>query len=124
MPCRNSYQVQNKLGEGGFGAVYQVSRKDSEKKFAAKIIKDKKRGREEVNILERLENEFILRLVDIIKQQTLQSEQLDLSRPLKTRKILSLSPSFLRAENCLRKLWKKENCWSQIVVFTSAKCVR
>ena len=62
MLSRNNYQIQNKLGEGGFGAVYQVSRKDSEKKFAAKIIKDKKKGREEVNILERLENEFILRL--------------------------------------------------------------
>ena len=59
--CRNNYQVKNKLGEGGFGAVYQVSRKDLDKKFAAKIIKDKKKGREEVNILKRLENEFILR---------------------------------------------------------------
>ena len=65
--CRNNYQVENKLGEGGFGAVYQVSRKDSEKKFAAKIIKDKKKGKEEINILKRLENDFILRLYNILQ---------------------------------------------------------
>ena len=65
--CRNNYQVENKLGEGGFGAVYQVSRKDSEKKFAAKIIKDKKKGKEEINILKRLENDFILRLYNLLQ---------------------------------------------------------
>ena len=65
---KEEYEVQQKLGQGGFGKVFLVCRRDGDETFAAKCIKtrgrrDKEKARGEVAMLETLENEFIIKFV-------------------------------------------------------------
>lgn len=62
------YQVERKVGQGGFGKVYLVRRAGDQEAFAAKCVrarsrKDKERARGEVEMLQGLDNQFIMRLV-------------------------------------------------------------
>ena len=60
--CRSKYESdRNKLGEGGFGFVHKVIEKSTGRVFAAKFIKDKKKGRVEACFLAELKNDNILR---------------------------------------------------------------
>ena len=59
---RSKYESdRNKLGEGGFGFVHKVTEKSTGRVFAAKFIKDKKKGKEEACFLAKLQNDNILR---------------------------------------------------------------
>ena len=53
--------ASSKLGEGGFGTVYLATLRGSGEVRVAKWVKDKRKAREEVDILSRLDNEFIIR---------------------------------------------------------------
>jgi hypothetical protein len=68
-----AYRLEKEIGRGGMGAVYQASRADSEfdKRVAIKLIRDGwenahaiRRFRHERQILARLENPYIARLID------------------------------------------------------------
>ena len=65
---KEEYEVHQKLGQGGFAKVFLVRRRDGDETFAAKCIRtrgwrEKERAREEVAMLEMLENKFIIKFV-------------------------------------------------------------
>ena len=68
-----AYRLEREIGQGGMGAVYLATRADSEfdKRVAIKLIRDGaasdsaiRRFRNERQILARLENAYIARLID------------------------------------------------------------
>src|SRR5690348_2834820 len=68
-----AYRIEQEIGQGGMGAVYLATRADSEfdKRVAIKLIRDGaanefaiRRFRNERQILARLENAYIARLID------------------------------------------------------------
>ena len=66
---RKIYEVVNKIGEGGFGKVFSVKKKENNEIFAAKCIRtrtrrDKIRPKEEIMLLKSLHNDFIIKFVD------------------------------------------------------------
>ena len=59
---RTRYDVKTaKLGEGGFSSVFLATERESDQDCVAKIVKDKAKAEEEVRIVARLNNEFIIR---------------------------------------------------------------
>ena len=65
---RAEYTVERKVGQGGFGKVYLVRRVGDQEPFAAKCVRarsrrDKEKARREVEMLQGLDNQFIMRLV-------------------------------------------------------------
>ena len=66
---REKYEVGEKIGEGGFGKVFSVKKKEGEDKFAAKFMrtrtrKDKMKPKQEIQLLRTLHNNFIINFVD------------------------------------------------------------
>lgn len=56
---KNVFLVQEKLGQGGFAAVYRVTHQDSSKSYAVKVIpKDQSSSTKGKTILEKLKNEI------------------------------------------------------------------
>jgi len=72
---REKYETLEKIGEGGFGKVFSVNRKETKDKFAAKFMKtrsnkDKIKPRQEIALLKTLHNNFIINYVDAFEGPT------------------------------------------------------
>ncbi len=60
------YEIQNEIGEGGFGRVFKVLRISDQKNFAAKLLMNPP-SRNDVNearMMNGLDNEFLLKTED------------------------------------------------------------
>ena len=71
---QEKYVIKDKIGQGGYGKIYIVKRKDNKKKYALKVLseeknseKNKKEFEYEIEILKKLyklNNSYVLKLYD------------------------------------------------------------
>lgn len=67
----NNYEQMKKLGQGSFGVVYKVRRRDTNKVYVLKQIDTKQMSRQqraesqkEAAIMERLSHKYIVRMIE------------------------------------------------------------
>ena len=66
---KENFKVLKEIGEGGFGKVSSVRKKETGEKFAAKFIRidsdtDKKETQKEIGLLKTMNNDFVIKFVD------------------------------------------------------------
>ena len=64
----DTYDVVEKIGEGGFGTVFSVQSKEAGELFAAKCIKarlseEKLKSMQEISLLKELNNDYIIKFI-------------------------------------------------------------
>ena len=66
---KENFKVLKEIGEGGFGKVSSVRKKETGEKFAAKFIRidsdtDEKETQKEIGLLKTMNNDFVIKFVD------------------------------------------------------------
>ena len=70
-----TFEVLDNIGEGGYGKVFSVRKKETSDKFAAKFIEteshmDRIETKKEIDLLSTLSNNFIVNFVDAFESPT------------------------------------------------------
>ena len=71
---QEKYVIKDKIGQGGYGKIYIVKRKDNKKKYALKVLSEEKNSEKNIKEFEyeietlkklyKLNNSYVLKLYD------------------------------------------------------------